>query len=162
MIEVFLKLFICFVFFIIFWQDVKYREVYWFLYPLVGVLAFSIYYLHAGLMVTVTNTTVNSIINLIIIFITAAYSKFIAKKSFLNTSIGIGDVLMFLFLSATFASITYIVLLVFSLIFSLSMHLLLKQKTPHNTVPLAGYMAMFFASVYVVSFFIKPHYLFSY
>lgn len=162
MIEVFLKLFICFVFFIIFWQDVKYRAVYWFLYPLAGALAFSINYLNTGLNVAITNTTTNIIINLVIIFITAAYSKFIAQKSFLNTSIGIGDILMFIFLSATFATVTYTVLLVFSLIFSLSTHLLLKHKATNSTVPLAGYMAIFFTSVYIVSFFIKPHYLFSY
>ena len=162
MIEVLLKILIILSFLVIFWQDVKERQVYWFLYPLIGVIAFLINVLSTNLNIATVNTIINICIGGIIIIVAKLYSGIVLKKKFINASIGMGDILMLLFLSATFATISYIILLVFSLIFSMLMHLNFKKKDIHATVPLAGYIALFFAAVYGISFFIEPKYLFSY
>ncbi len=162
MIEVVLKVFIISVFLTIFWQDKKERQVYWFLYPIVGIIAFLINILSTNLTIATTNTIINTCIGGTILLVGKMYSNIILKKKFINTSLGIGDVLMLLFLSATFATISYIILLVFALIFSLLMHFIFKKTSAFETVPLAGYIALFFTAVYSVSFFIEPKYLFSY
>ncbi|KAF2518523.1 general secretion pathway protein [Flavobacterium salilacus subsp. salilacus] len=162
MIEVILKVFIILVFLTIFWQDIKERQVYWFLYPVAGIIAFLINVFNTDLTIAVTNTIINIFIAGTILIVGKLYSGIVLKKKFINSSIGVGDILMLVFLSATFATISYIILLVFSLIFSLLMHLIFKKKDTHTTVPLAGYLALFFTTVYSVSFFIEPKYLFSY
>ncbi|QYJ68265.1 general secretion pathway protein [Flavobacterium litorale] len=162
MIDATLKVFIILIFLIIFYQDVKDRQVYWFLYPVLGIIAFTINTINTNLIIASINTAINTIIALTVLIVAKIYSDIILKKKFLNAAIGMGDILMFLFLSATFATVSYSILLVFSLIFSLLMHLILKNKSTFNTVPLAGYMALFFASVYGASFFIVPKLLFSY
>src|SRR5690606_12987489 len=112
--------------------------------------------------ITLLNSLLNIITMSIIILICYLYSKFIMKKEFINGSIGIGDILLFIFLCLTFSSIAFIILLAFSLIFSLLLHQIAKQKKNNLTVPLAGYISLFFAAIYIVSFFITPSYLYSY
>jgi hypothetical protein len=51
---------------------------------------------------------------------------------------------------------------VFSLVFSLVLHLALQYKNKEKTVPLAGYMSLFFGVVYAISFFCKNHLLYAY
>jgi hypothetical protein len=56
---------------------------------------------------------------------------------------------LFFVLAFSFSSISFIILFVFGLIFSLVLHLLLKKKSKHSTVPLAGYLSLFFSIAYV-------------
>ncbi len=157
-----LKLLVILCFIVIFYQDNKTRMVYWFLYPLVGIGAFFIQVFYNSYIITLLNSLLNIITMSIIILISYLYSKFIMKKEFINGSIGIGDILLFIFLCFTFSSIAFIILMAFSLIFSLLLHQIAKQKKNNLTVPLAGYISLFFAAIYIVSFFITPSYLYSY
>jgi hypothetical protein len=55
------------------------------------------------------------------------------------------------------------VLFVFSLLFSLLLHSIFKKNQPeHETVPLAGYMSLFFGSVYIADFFFDCNFLYAY
>ena len=162
MIDFVLKALLISVFLVIFIQDTKDRMVYWFLYPAAGLLAYLIQAFNNDYILAAINSTINSVLTLTVLLVTYVYSKIIAKKNFVNEGIGIGDILMFIFLSFTFASIAFVILFVFALIFSLALHLIFKKKSQHNNVPLAGYMAIFFASVYMISFFIEPKYLFAF
>jgi len=162
MIDIAFKTTIILVFFIIFWQDSKDRLVYWFLYPLIGVLAYVIQSNTINnYILVIYNSLLNMILVSLIVIIAWIYSAVIKKKKFLNESIGIGDILLFIFLCFTFTTITFIILFVFSLIFSLVLYQYFKTRILQDTVPLAGYIALFFAAVYVVSFFIQPKYLFA-
>ena len=93
------------------------------------------------------------ITNLLFVFLLLAvvflYSKFKLKTSIKNT-FGLGDGLLFIALAFTFTSVSFLVLFVFGLIFSLVVHLVLKRHSEHKTVPLAGYLSLFFAIVYSV------------
>lgn len=162
MIDISLRIVLLFIFFIIFWQDSKDRLVYWFLYPLAGILAYVIQSIIIdNYFLSFYNSLLNFALVSVIIVVAWIYSAAIKKRKFINESIGVGDILMFLFLCFTFTTVTFIILFVFSLIFSLVLHQYLNNKSTQATVPLAGYIALFFASVYIVSFFIQPKYLFA-
>ena len=145
------------------WQDVKERLVYWFFYPLVGILGFFIQKNFLQLDTIFTNSLVNLCLIVTVLLILWVYSKIILKKKLVNQSIGMGDVLFFITLAFCFSIISFYVLFVFSLFFSLLMHFLLKKSyKEHTTIPLAGYMAVFFAFVYCATFFMNCNFLFAY
>ena len=162
MIETLLKSLLIITFLVIFWQDTRDRLVYWFLYPLVGSLAVGIQVLQIGYASALINSIINLVFILLLVSVSFLYSKIIMKRRFVNESIGLGDILMFVFLCFTFATVAFFIVFIFALLFSLVLHLYFKKKSTHNNVPLAGYIAVFFAAVYLVSFFIEPKYLFAY
>ena len=161
MIDILLKLVLITVFVFIFFQDSKDRLVYWFLYPLAGVLSYTIQAITIGWYIAILNSLINLGFIAIILSVGFLYSKLIMKKKFVDESIGLGDILLFLFLCFTFSTIPYIILFVFSLLFSLLLHNFLKKTSHPDTVPLAGYITLFFAAVYFISLFISPKYLFA-
>lgn len=156
-----IKALLIIVFFIILYQDYKDRLVYWFLYPLVGFLAFALHVSETTLITALLNSLINIIFITLIILGGYIYSAIVARKKFINTSIGIGDILLFVFLSFTFATSAFITMFVFSLLFSLILHFVLKSKSSHKNVPLAGYISLFFAIIYFISFFLEPRYLYA-
>jgi len=162
MINIGLKLCLIAIFIIIFWQDTKDRLVYWFLFPTIGVAAYILNARSIGFLPALVNSFLNLMLILAVLLASYLYLAFIKKQGFLNESIGMGDLIFFMFLPFTFSTVTFVILFVFSLIFSLLLHLIYKRKQVDKTVPLAGYMALFFAAVYSISFFTKPQYLFSY
>jgi hypothetical protein len=149
------------VFLLVFYQDTKDRMVYWSLYPICGILCFVIQAGHIGFQPALVNSLVNLGFITIILFSAYIYSIAVMKRPFVNGSMGIGDVLLFLSLAFTFTTITFVILFVFSLCFSLLLHLYLKNKSPHTNVPLAGHISLFFSVVYMASFFLEPKYLFA-
>jgi len=69
----------------------------------------------------------------------------------IKETIGMGDVLLFFALTCTFSLISFITLFVFSLVLSLLLHLVLSKREIQKTVPLAGYMSLFFAISYLAN-----------
>lgn len=129
-------------------QDTKERKVYWFLFPIIalcsGVLLYNnmlshIFYLTIG---------INYVFVLLLMAIVFLYSKYKLKTSMKNT-FGLGDGLLFFALTFTFSNISFLILFVFSLIFSLALHLILKKHSKFRTVPLAGYISLFFSITYL-------------
>jgi hypothetical protein len=156
-----LKLAICMALLTIAYQDYKDRMVFWFLYPIVGLLGFFIQKKY-GLLWTVVafNTIVNLIFISIMLAILWMYTKLILKKKLINEAIGIGDILFFVFLSFCFPIVTFVFMFVMALIFSLGIHLIFS-KDKKETIPLAGYMAVFFLIGYGLSFFVNCHVIFA-
>lgn len=159
---VLLKIWLILSFLFVFYQDSKTRQVYWFLYPLIGILALIVQAYFNSFIITLVNSLFNILLIVIVLIVGYIYSKMIMKRDFINGSFGIGDLLLFIFLCFTFSTITFTILFSFSLLFSLIVHFALKQKNKDTTVPLAGYMSLFFATVYLTSFLINPAYLYSY
>ncbi|WP_396146009.1 hypothetical protein [Flavobacterium sp.] len=158
-----LKIVLVLVLTVIIWQDVKERLVYWFCYPLVGILGFFIQKSFLESNAIIINSLVNLSLIATVLLILWVYCKIILKKKLVDQSIGMGDVLFFIALAFCFSIISFYVLFVFSLFFSLLMHFLLKKSyKEHSTIPLAGFMALFFAFVYCATFFINCNFLFAY
>lgn len=160
---IWLKIIIILVFSLIFLEDYKDRMVRWFWYPIIGVLGFLIQKQYIETQLVFLNATINLCIITTVLLILWVYSKLILKKKLINQSLGIGDVMFFVFIAFCFSVVSFLVLYVFSLIFSLALHIFFKNKdTKHQTIPLAGYMSLFFIFVYGVSFFINCNILFAY
>lgn len=160
---VWLKVLIVFVFAIIFWQDYKDRMVHWFLYPIVGVLGFLIQLFYTDIFLLILNSVINLCFILTVLAILWVYAKLVLKQNLVNKGIGIGDVLFFVFLPFCFSIISFFILFVFSLLFSLLIFLILKVKNPKmETIPLAGFMSLFFGAVYISTFFVNCNFIFAY
>lgn len=140
------KLLIIICLLIMIYQDIKERAIWWFLFP---ALLISAGYLHfsnspEGMLLLVS--MFNILILTIILSISFLYVQFKMKMSFFKKAFGTGDLLFFLVLTVAFPTVAFIVILVFSLIFSLALHLLISKQ--EQTVPLAGYSALFLIFVY--------------
>lgn len=143
-------------------QDYKDRGVYWFLYPLVGLLVFGIQLIQNPIYTVLFNSVSNLIFISVLLLFAALYSKIRFKKRLINESLGLGDILFFIAISFAFAPISFFILFVFSLLFALAIHVFLNPKKNDSTVPLAGHMALFFGIVYAVLFFTKDYSLYAY
>lgn len=129
------------------YQDHKYRAVWWFIFPIffftAGFLFFShienLYFLNIGFNLLILST---------ILSISYVYALYKMKVKFLNGAFGIGDLFFFLGVAVAFPTITFVILFVFSLFFSLLLHFILS-KTRQETVPLAGYASLFFIFIYL-------------
>lgn len=150
------------VFFLVFYQDCKDRQVYWFLYPLIGGLAFGVQMHATTVYSTLTSTGFNLVFMSFLILVCYLYSKLKLRKPFLKEVFGLGDLLFFVFIAFSFSTVSFLVLFVFSLLFSLLLHFAINYKQTEKTVPLAGYMALFFAVVYGIRFFWECNFLYAY
>lgn len=133
---------------LVFWQDLKDREVYWFLFPIIALISGVLLYKKLLPRLFYTTLTINLTFILILILVVYLYSKLKLKTS-INKVFGLGDGLIFIALAFTFSSVSFLVLFVFGLIFSLVIHLAVKTKSKLYTVPLAGYLSLFFALSYL-------------
>ena len=133
-------------------QDVKERQVYWALFPLVGLCGGILYYkntLHELFYISVLMNIAFVSMLLLVLFL---YARLKLKTQLKNT-FGLGDILMFLALSFSFSTVSFLVIFIFSLFFSLVLYFVLKKKKKIATVPLAGYMGLFFVFAYLSFWF---------
>jgi hypothetical protein len=135
----------------ILFQDIKQRQVYWFLFPLVGVSCGVLHYFKTLPELFYISVGINIVFTSFLLVIVFLYTKFKLKIAF-NEAFGLGDVLFFLAVSFSFSTISFVILFICALIFSLVIHLTLKKQSM-AVVPLAGYMSLFFALSYLGHWF---------
>ncbi len=146
----FLKILVLLVFGYIFYQDTKEREIYWFLLPLVALCTGGLYYLNTVPELFITTTVFNVSFILILLAVIAVYTKLKMRLHLLQT-LGLGDILLFLALTVSFPTVSFIIIFLSALIFALVVHLIgsRHQKTPIS-VPLAGYMSLYYTIIYSI------------
>ncbi len=136
---------------VITFQDIKDRQVYAFvLLLLIGLLGLMhyqsvmpIHFLYAvGINISVVGC---------IMMVLYLYATYRLKRSFFTEVFGLGDLLFFLAVAIGFPTVTFTILFVFSLLFSILAWILLKNKTTHTTVPLAGFMALFLGIIFIAN-----------
>lgn len=132
----------------VFIQDIKDRYVYWFCFPIIAICSGVLLYNKMMPEVFFVTIVMNLMFVTFLILIVFVYSKFKLKVKFFDT-FGLGDILLFLAITFSFSSLSFYIIFIFSLIFSLLLHLLLKQKSVLKTVPLAGYMSLFFGIIFI-------------
>jgi hypothetical protein len=74
--------------------------------------------------------------------------------------IGLGDILMFIALGLCLPTLPFIVTFISSLIFSLIIHLIGSNNLHHNTIPLAGYMSLFYFVLFLADWLFLDNSLF--
>lgn len=152
--ELFLKSVLIVVFFTIFYQDNKERLVSAYLYFFVAFLGTILHSFYSpNYFVLFFEILINLLVILSVLLLAYLSTRLIFKNKFLNQSFGIGDVFMFLSLCFLFPSSTFIVFFVFSLFFSLLIHLLFNKK--NKTIPLAGFMSLLYGLIYIFTILLK-------
>ncbi|WP_218841523.1 hypothetical protein [Winogradskyella undariae] len=132
----------------VFIQDRKDREVYWFLFPIIAFASGVLLYNRMQPELFFITSIINMLFIIILFTVVFLYSKFKLRTSITNT-FGLGDGLLFMALAFTFSSVSFMILFVFGLIFSLLIHVIFKKKSKYKTVPLAGYLSLFFMIIYL-------------
>lgn len=129
------------------YQDITDRQVYWFLFPLAGLCFGILHFKEVQVELLYASTITNLLVIITVLISTYIYTRIKLKVAF-NEAFGFGDLLFFLAIAFSFSSISFIVLFVSALIFSLTLHLLINRKS-NISVPLAGYMSLFFSAIYI-------------
>lgn len=149
---------------VISYQDIKDRLIYWFLPLLVGAALAFIHYITAGAFNFVWNCLFNLLLVSCMLIILKVYVKFRfppnltqdKPESRFSDFFGLGDVLFIYALALGFATIAFITMLVFGLFFALLLHFVLSsnilnistaRKENQPSVPLAGYLSLFYIGI---------------
>jgi len=159
---------------IIFYQDHKERMVFWWLFPVVAIGFAGLHIKTVGIQQFIIHSTFTLGIVIILFTVLSLYIKWRLGTFDFRSVIGLGDVLMLTALALGFPPVSFSTLLVFGLLFALVMHQLLKRLQTSelstsfkdeqyrfsrkrnmttqlkNTVPLAGYLSLFFGGVLLV------------
>ncbi|WP_299600639.1 hypothetical protein [uncultured Aquimarina sp.] len=130
-------------------QDIKNRKVYWFLFPSLLMLLGYLHYKNVLPIHFKNSIVINIGVIVSIMLILYAYARIIMKRSFFKDVFGLGDALFFTVLAVAFPTISFIILFVFSILFSLFTWLITKKNAKHETIPLAGYMSLFFIFIFL-------------
>ncbi|AWX45723.1 hypothetical protein HME9304_02750 [Flagellimonas maritima] len=133
-------------------QDFKDREVIWICFPIIGVLLACLHAHRLGFDHFVFFALNNIVLVSCVLALLWTITKFVFKKEFLNVSFGLGDMLFIYAFALGFPTVTFIILFVGSILFSLLAFIILKMFTQAKTVPLAGFMGIFLISVLLLAF----------
>ncbi len=131
---------------LIFYQDLKERQVYWFLFPIAAFFFGVLYYTNTIKTLFFLSVVTNLMFVGVLVLVIYLYARYKLKLGIFNV-FGLGDLLLFIGLAFTFSSVSFLVLFVCALIFSLLLHISIKRS--NATVPLAGYMSLFFGITYI-------------
>lgn len=137
---------------IVFYQDYKTQMVSWFLFPLIAIALGVNFYVMIGEypIYFIYSIVINCGIVMLVILTLFLYSKLKMKMHFINTTFGLGDALMLFAIAFGFPSYTFLVLFSTSVLFALACHFILKRNYTYRTIPLAGYMSLFFALLFLM------------
>lgn len=141
-----LKIILVLSFGMIFYQDTKDREVYWLLFPLVWLCVSLLFYFKTITELFIMALIINLTFISLLLFVIFVYAKLKLKTNFYH-AIGLGDVLFFYAVACSFSTISFLVIFICALIFSLVVHFIMEKET--KSVPLAGYMSLFFGLIYI-------------
>lgn len=132
-------------------QDLRERQVYWFLFPICAICCCILFFQVAAFPVFLTAIAANLIFITLLLLILYGYSRGISKIRF-HRAIGLGDILLFYALAFSFSTLAFIYIFVGSLIFALVIHLITKKHFKEQTIPLAGYLSLFFAATFMIAY----------
>lgn len=150
---------------VIFYQDQKDRMVFWWLFVSVAISLSILHIARVGSLQYGIHIAFNTSIVLIMLLILRGYIKIRMQTARLQEVLGLGDIFFLFAIALGFSTVSFVTLLVFGLLFSLLIHLVLQggylrmlsrkrshEDTPIATksVPLAGYLSLFFAGVLLV------------
>ncbi len=126
----------------VFYQDLKERKVTVFL--MLGLLVLG-GFLHSQfqlLELFLLHVSINMTVIGCVVLILFLYTKWIMKKQ-LFEAFGLGDLMFFFILAVSFPIPTFLVIFSSSLVFALIVFIALKSSLVEQTIPLAGFQALF-------------------
>ena len=143
------------------YQDFRERLVYWFLFPMLGIALAYIFFQYTVPTFFLWSVVTNCVLVTLILGLLYLYSKYRLQKPLVNHSLGLGDILFFYALAVGYPPVTFLVLFVGAVFFSLFSYLVLKKSLRNHTVPLAGLMGFYVMIIVSCSFFVSPNMLYT-
>ena len=134
------------------YEDVTERQTYWFWFPLMALVLGVLHLNQTVWPVFVTSVGINLCVVWLFLILIYGYAR-LKLGVHPRQVFGLGDAFLFLALAFSFSTISFITVFVFALVFSLVLHMVLNTKSKPHTVPLAGYMSLFFAITYIAYWF---------
>jgi len=144
------------------YQDIKDRMVFLVLFPLAGAFLALMHWHRTVPETFLIGVGANLFLVSSIMLILWLYTRYVRGKQFLNVSFGLGDVLFLYALALGFPSMTFVVVLAFSLCFAIAVQAIVILFDHKKTVPLAGYMSIFLVAVILCSLGFKQIDLYAY
>ena len=134
----------------LFYEDIKERKVsVWILVSGI-ILGGTLHWLHQNTFVFLLNIGINISFIFLIFGTLFLYAKFKLKKNIFDV-FGAGDLFLFILLAVSLPILSFLMVFVFSLIFSLVVFMLLKKRFSEKTVPLAGLQSLFLGLVLIAN-----------
>ncbi|AMA50317.1 MULTISPECIES: prepilin peptidase [Flavobacterium] len=141
----------------LFFQDLKHRAIHITLPLLIIIIGFSIppfpFYLR------MKSTLINCVFFLLIFGMMVFYMR-IKNKNYsnpLNTYFGLGDVLFFISIAPLFELQKFLVFIVSTMLFSITLYFIFLKKRQTESIPLAGFSALLLVFVLCLKLFFKPY-----
>lgn len=132
--------------FIIFYQDLRYREISWWTLPLLFISLIPKYFVNNSWSILIEQGVINSLITIIELLLIFLYFSIKNKKitNVFTIQLGIGDVLFLLIIGPFFHPMLYVWFQVSSLILILFFSLIygVIKKNWNYTIPLAGILSI--------------------
>ncbi|MCV6631076.1 MAG: hypothetical protein OIF50_14585 [Flavobacteriaceae bacterium] len=135
--------------FFVFWQDLKQRAVSLWLFVLLLIDLTWLHIEHQPIAVALQFIGINIVLVSLLLCVSYLYTRIIKKQAWLNHSIGLGDILLLYIFALAFPTMSFVPILVFSLLFALCVHWFIPPKT-HADIPLAGYMSLFLIGMQLI------------
>lgn len=134
-------------------QDFQERKVLWICFPIAAIFLAILHLNHVGFLPFLYATFTNIFLVSCILLLLWLVTRYILKKGFLNVSFGLGDMLFMYAFAMGFPSVTFTLLFVASIGFSLIVFTFMKVLANSETVPLAGLMGVFLIAVILMDHF---------
>ena len=137
------------------YQDIKHRAVTGLLLGLAGLFLGGMLYLHLdNRALWLTTVLLNLCLVALMLIPAYGYSRWIRKTRFWNRGLGTGDLFFFIAMALGFPTVTFLILLVASLVLALISGIILGYgRDTGSSIPLAGIQALFLSAVFLVSRF---------
>ncbi|MEM7185024.1 MAG: hypothetical protein AAF466_00090 [Bacteroidota bacterium] len=135
---------------VLLWQDLKERQVWWFLLPLFAIAGSYLFFVNVSPVLYATSLLWNLAIVGVLLATLYAYARWKLKKEFLAETFGLADLLFFIAFALSMPTFAFLNFFVAALVFSLLSYLALRMvfRSKQQTVPLAGMMSLFLIAVY--------------
>lgn len=136
------------------YQDFKFRAISWLFLPIVFLMLFYIKY-GVGQNTLIKDIAINTLILILIVGCTCIYfvlRRGISLKGFLNTQLGLGDVLLLAAITPYFDSMSFMIFLLVSQFVILLGYIVIYSLTKNKkAIPLAGLLSLFMIVVVLLN-----------
>lgn len=129
------------------YQDLRYKEIHWSLFPMLAIFLIISGLIHSPFLMYLKECAFNILLLTIQTIILSAYYYLRGKhlKSIFNNSIGLGDMAILIAVGFAFSKMNFIIFylsgLIITLILWLAFQLLLSRK--EKLIPLAGFISLY-------------------
>jgi len=136
---------------VMFYQDLKFRAIYWWLFPLLFVFLFTYSARTAGWLAVLDFAAWNSLFVLFQVILLTAYISLRSRKftNIFSGYFGLGDLLFLICIAGSFSLLNFVCFYVVSLLISIMIMLFVHwfSRSNQQKIPLAGYQALLLIAV---------------